>query len=127
MRVDIIRPKADFIVVAVAVADGMRSELAYAGVGNIAARILTGDAWHGLASRNGTLGAKFDPVREFLHPWPSGGLLVMHSDGLKPNWDLTAFPGLPARSPALIAAVLYRDFVRGTDDVAVVAVKRMSS
>jgi hypothetical protein len=47
----------------------------------------------------------------------------MHSDGLGSRWDLADYPGLSERASTLIAAVLYRDFRRGNDDVTVVAVR----
>jgi len=56
-------------------------------------------------------------------PWPAGALLIMHSDGLGTHWDLATYPGLAARHPGLIAAVLYRDYDRGRDDVSVVVIR----
>ena len=47
----------------------------------------------------------------------------VHSDGLSPQWELDAYPGLSPKSPSLIAAVLYRDFVRRRDDVVVVVAR----
>jgi hypothetical protein len=47
----------------------------------------------------------------------------MHSDGLTSHWSLDAYPGLRLRHPALVAAVLYRDYQRGRDDVTVVVGK----
>jgi hypothetical protein len=47
-------------------------------------------------------------------------VLVQHTDGLTSHWTLEAYPGLAARHPSLVAGVLYRDFKRGRDDVAVV-------
>jgi hypothetical protein len=47
----------------------------------------------------------------------------MHSDGLATQWNLGAYAGLQTRHPSLIAAVLYRDFVRGRDDVTVVVAR----
>ncbi|MCX2689329.1 ATP-binding protein, partial [Pseudomonas sp. DCB_AW] len=35
------------------------------------------------------------------------------------RWNLQAYPGLVLRHPAVIAAVLHRDFCRGRDDVTV--------
>ena len=58
-----------------------------------------------------------------LPPWKPTSLLIMHSDGLTSRWDLPAYPGLEARHPTVIAAVLYRDHRRGHDDVTVVAVR----
>ena len=47
----------------------------------------------------------------------------MNSDGLVTNWRLNPYPGLAQKDPALVAAVLYRDFSRGRDDVAILVVK----
>ena len=47
----------------------------------------------------------------------------MHSDGISTHWDLADYPGLAARHPALIAAVLFRDLSRGRDDATVVALQ----
>jgi hypothetical protein len=52
-------------------------------------------------------------------PYPPDALVVLHSDGLASRWDLARYPGLAMRHPALVAAVLYRDFSRGRDDVTV--------
>jgi hypothetical protein len=46
--------------------------------------------------------------------------MVLYSDGLQSRWTLDRYPSLRGRDPALIAAVLYRDFARGRDDVTVV-------
>lgn len=109
---------------AVASIDLERQELRYTGVGNIAARLLDGDANHALVSMNGTLGR--DPVRwrEFQSAWADGCLLVMHSDGLSSHWELASPPGLVHRDPALVAAVLFRDHARQLDDVTVVVVRQ---
>jgi hypothetical protein len=62
-------------------------------------------------------------VHEFEYPWPDqNAMVVMHSDGLGTRWDLAAYPGLSQRHPAVVAAVLYRDFTRGRDDVTVVVI-----
>jgi hypothetical protein len=58
--------------------------------------------------------------QEFEYPWSADAVLVMHSDGLQTRWDLAKYPGLLRRHPAVIAAVLYRDFRRGRDDATVV-------
>jgi hypothetical protein len=51
------------------------------------------------------------------------GLMVVHSDGLSPQWELDDYPGISPKAPSLIAGVLYRDFVRRRDDVVVVVVR----
>lgn len=94
-------------------------EVRFAGAGNIAACLIADGATRSMASMNGTLGVEARKIREFRYPW-TGGLLVMHSDGLATRWTMDDYPGLSRRDPALIAGVLYRDFLRGRDDVTVV-------
>ena len=109
--------------VAVARLDHARGVLDYAGMGNVAGVMLSeGHAQH-LVSGNGTAGHDRSRVHEFSYPWPRGALLVMHSDGLGSRWQLERYPGLDRRHPAVIAAVLYRDWSRGRDDVTVLATR----
>jgi anti-sigma regulatory factor (Ser/Thr protein kinase) len=95
----------------------------FAGVGNIVARVEASSTNRNLVSYNGTVGHTLRKVQEFAFPWPINSLLVMHSDGLGTHWDLAAYPGLTSRHPALIAAVLYRDYDRGRDDASVVVIR----
>jgi anti-sigma regulatory factor (Ser/Thr protein kinase) len=103
--------------------------LTYAGVGNISASLRSQQAPNakGLVSHNGTVGATMRKVEPFVYECPDNALLVLHSDGLQHRWSLTEYPGLIHRHPAIIAAVLYRDFCRGRDDVTVVAVRFSTS
>jgi hypothetical protein len=95
----------------------------YGGVGNIAGVLVGTGRSRGLPSDNGTVGVQ---MRSTLHStayeWPEPGLLVMHSDGLTGRWNLDNYPGLMPRHPAVIAAVLFKDFLRGRDDATVVVV-----
>jgi anti-sigma regulatory factor (Ser/Thr protein kinase) len=106
--------------VAVAYMDSISETLTYAGIGNIAAHVYFGADRRQLVSHNGIVGSNMRKVQEFTCDWKEGAMLVMHSDGLGSRWDLDAYPGLAARHPALIAAILYRDHCRGRDDVTVV-------
>jgi hypothetical protein len=116
-------PRGAAVAVTKLVASGERGT--FAGVGNIVARVETGGGNRGrnLVSYNGTVGHTVRKVQEMAFPWPVGALLIMHSDGLGTHWDLAAYPGLMGRHPALIAAVLYRDYDRGRDDVSVVVIR----
>jgi anti-sigma regulatory factor (Ser/Thr protein kinase) len=111
--------------VAVAQFTSSSGALLYAGVGNIAGTVLDRDGRsHGLVSNNGTVGAHMRAVRPLSCAWPDGDLLVMHSDGLKSAWSLSGYPGLRARHPAIVGAVLHRDFQRGADDATIVVLRR---
>jgi anti-sigma regulatory factor (Ser/Thr protein kinase) len=109
--------------VAVADLDTARGVLRYCGVGNINGAIVHSRGRTGLVSSNGTVGHAMPRAQEFSYPWPERALLVMHSDGIQGKWDLSRYAGLTSRHPSVIAAVLYRDFVRGRDDATVVVVK----
>jgi anti-sigma regulatory factor (Ser/Thr protein kinase) len=108
---------------AVADIDWAQGSLRYCGVGNISATIIAGDNLRHLVSYNGTAGHEARKIVEFTYPWSANALLIMHSDGLMTRWNLQAYSGLLQRHPSLIAGVLYRDFVRGRDDVTVLAAK----
>jgi anti-sigma regulatory factor (Ser/Thr protein kinase) len=95
----------------------------FAGIGNIAATVVAGGATRGLPSHNGIAGHEARRTQEFSVPWPRGSVFVAHSDGVGSHWKLAAYPGLERRHPAIIAAVLYRDFRRDRDDATVIAVK----
>ncbi|HET6345382.1 MAG TPA: ATP-binding SpoIIE family protein phosphatase [Myxococcota bacterium] len=91
----------------------------YVGVGNIAAHLLHDRDSRSLVSQNGTAGMQAPRIQAFDYAWLPGGLIVLHSDGLRSRWSLDPYPGLAMRDPALIAGVLYRDFFRSTDDATV--------
>jgi len=94
--------------------------ISVSGVGNIATAVCGNGHVKQAVSHNGTLGHEARYFKEYSYPWEAGALLVMHSDGLSSHWSLDPYPGLRLRHPALIAAVLYRDFSRHRDDVTVV-------
>lgn len=114
-------------VAAVAEIDPAAGSIRYVGVGNIAAAVLSGGSTQSLVSMNGTLGHEARRFQEFTYAWPPGGTLVMHSDGLATSWRLDRYPGLTSRDPALAAGVIYRDFVRGRDDVTVLVAREAGS
>lgn len=111
---------------AVAELDEERQMLTFAGVGNISGAVVAAGATRRMVSHNGIVGQAMPSVREFMHPWPPGALLVLHSDGVMTHWRLDAYPGLEQRHPSLIAAILYRDFTRGRDDATVAVAKSVA-
>jgi anti-sigma regulatory factor (Ser/Thr protein kinase) len=108
---------------AVAQLDFATDELRFAGIGNIAACIIDGDSRKQMVSHNGIVGHNMRKVQEFVHPCPPGSLVVMASDGISTQWDLSSYPGLSSCNPSLIAAVLLRDFGRARDDASVLVVR----
>lgn len=112
--------------VAMAQVDAELNEVVFCGVGNIAARLLSGVVDRSLISQPGTAGIQIRTLRAMNYPWPDHALLVMHSDGLITRWKVDAASGLLQRHPSLIAAWLIRDQARGRDDVTVVVLRRGS-
>lgn len=108
---------------AAAFAEIAGANLRFAGVGNIAASIEDDTGRRQLISHNGIVGNNLRKVQELSFDLVGTVLLIMHSDGLGTHWDLESYPGLRTRHPALIAAVLYRDFTRGSDDITVLVAR----
>jgi len=106
--------------VAVSEIDLERGRLTFCGLGNVCAVIVSNSDSRHLVSHNGTAGHAARKIDEFTYPWPDNAMLVQHTDGLTSHWTLDQYPGVMARHPSLVAGVLYRDFKRGHDDVAVV-------
>ena len=109
--------------VAVAHIDAAAGQLRFVGVGNIAALVIGRERNHSLMSHNGTVGHELRRVQEVTVPWNPGSLLVMHSDGLQTRWRADQYPTALDHHPAILAALLHRDFTRGRDDVTVLALR----
>ena len=101
------------------VLDPARHSFTYAGVGNVEVRVLGAAEPARPIATNGTLGARLSQVRVWPHRWAEGTTLVIASDGVSAAWDASAYPGLAARSPQMLAGVLLRDFARNSDDATV--------
>lgn len=98
--------------------------IAYCGVGNISGRVILNGKAKSLISVSGTLGYNVPrmPV-PFELPVVPAYHAVLHSDGMKNNWQWEAYPGLQAKHPMVICAVLYRDSKVTRDDHLVLVVK----
>lgn len=95
----------------------------FAGLGNVAAWILSPDSRSGMASLPGIAGHQARKVRQFEYTLPPGGRIVMHSDGLSSRWDASALPGLAGRDPLITAAALLAEAGRHRDDAGVLVLK----
>ena len=109
--------------VAVAMVPKNGQSLRYCAVGNIGGRLESASGSRGLVSGNGIVGGSFRTPQTFEYDFVGETLLILFSDGLQSRWDLDAYAGLRFRHPALIAAILFRDFSRGRDDVTVLVVR----
>jgi anti-sigma regulatory factor (Ser/Thr protein kinase) len=109
--------------VAIARIDRDARTVAFAGLGNIAASLVsaTGQQRH-LVSLNGIAGHNARKISAFEYP-SAEGLLIMHSDGIATGCTPQRYPGFTRLHPLLLAGLMYRDFARGRDDATVVVTK----
>lgn len=108
--------------VAIAQFNAGSDALKFVGIGNIGACLIAPAKSRGLASHPGIVGGQFRKAQPFDYAQVTGQLLIMYSDGLQSRWNLADYPGLVHRHPAVIAAILHRDFCRGRDDVKVLVI-----
>jgi anti-sigma regulatory factor (Ser/Thr protein kinase) len=106
---------------AIARVDG--STVRFAGLGNVAAWIVSPDSRSGMASIPGIVGHQARRFRQFEYTLPPKGIVIMHSDGLSSRWDVSAWPGLAGRDPLTTAAVLLAEAGRHRDDAGVLVLK----
>ncbi len=99
--------------------DVLQHRLTYAGIGNIAGRIVSGQTSRGLVSMPGIVGHNLRHVQDAVFDVEPDAWVVMHSDGLTDKWNLANYPGLLTRSPLIVAATLLRDAGVRRDDASV--------
>jgi anti-sigma regulatory factor (Ser/Thr protein kinase) len=105
--------------------DNYLKTFSFCGVGNVACRTITHYENKSYISFNGIIGLNMSRINDRTGPWSSSNIFVLHSDGVKENWDLSKYPGLQSYDPTTIAAVIYRDFTRHRDDVSIIVGKNI--
>ncbi len=104
--------------------DKINNSISYVGLGNISARILGYEKAKSLMSYNGIIGhSKPNTLKSYVTEWQKNEILVVHSDGLKSRWDLNHLPNIMNHDGSVIAAALYKDFSRNTDDLLIIIAK----
>ncbi len=94
-----------------------------AGLGNIAASILSDGGRKSMLSVPGIAGYQARAIRQFEYEAPPGAAVILHSDGLSSRWEAAALPGLETKDPLLIAAVLLGEAGIHRDDAGVLVLK----
>jgi len=108
-----------------------KKKISYCGIGNISGKIYTldGTAISSISSRNiiaynGIIGHNIPTSFSTQQSdWNSSSLLVLHSDGIRTRWDISKYPNLQRSDPSVIAAVIYKEHTRYTDDSMVAIVR----
>ena len=95
----------------------------FAGLGNIAASVLSDGRRKSMLSVPGIAGHQARTIRQFEYEVPPGAAVILHSDGLSNRWEAAALPGLDTRDPLLIAAVLLAEAGIHRDDAGVLVLR----
>ena len=109
--------------VSVARIDRAREVVTYAGLGNVAASIVSDGQRKSMISIPGIAGVQARTIRQFEYDVPPGSAVIVHSDGVSSRWEAAALPALEARDPLLIAAVLLAEAGVHRDDAGVLVLK----
>ena len=94
------------------------------GIGNISTRTQSGLNTKNHMSYNGILGLNIpNTLKEQEIGHERGQLLIMCSDGIKTRFDLQKYPGIFKYDLSVLAAALFRDYARETDDMSVIVAR----
>lgn len=105
--------------------DFVNKRAMYCGVGNISAKMHTLGRTKSCVSYNGIVGHSVSgSIVNHNIPWVKNDLMVLHSDGLGTRWDLQKYPLITRHDRTIIAAALYKDFSRRTDDITIAVVSQ---
>jgi len=95
----------------------------FAGLGNVAASIVSGGERKSMISLPGIAGHQARAIRQFEYQVPPDAAVILHSDGISSRWEAAALPGIDARDPLLIAAVLLAAAGVHRDDAGILVLK----
>lgn len=90
------------------------------GIGNIATRMQQLVGFKNHMSYNGIIGMNIpNTLKEQVAPHERGQIIILCSDGIKTRWELQKYVGIFKYDLSILAAVIYKDFSRKTDDMSV--------
>ncbi len=94
------------------------------GIGNIATRINQGMTVKNYMPYNGIVGMNMPNTTSASEiELEKYQYLIMCSDGIKTKWDMSKYPYILKHDPIILAAAIYKDHARRTDDMSVLVVK----
>lgn len=94
------------------------------GIGNINTRVYDGLENKTYTPYNGIIGHNIPgTLNSTLVPYQKHQIIIMHSDGLRTRWNLNEMTSIIKQTPGIIAAALYKDNLRGTDDATILVGK----
>lgn len=112
------------IVTTVAVMEHNSKKWQICGVGNIYTRLQRGLEYKNYLGNNGIVGLSIPGrIENSVIEIEKFQQLIMCSDGIKTRWDVLRYPYILKYDPMILAAAIYKDYGRKTDDMSVLIVK----
>ena len=94
------------------------------GVGNILSRVSTGSLFKNYLPYNGIIGMNIpNTMKDQEIPPEYGQQMIFCSDGIKTRWDTLKYPAIHRYDLTILAAAIYKDQARKTDDMSVIVSK----
>jgi anti-sigma regulatory factor (Ser/Thr protein kinase) len=109
--------------VAIADLDLVGRVVRFAGIGNIAGAVVTGDLKQSMVSIAGVAGFRQPTIRLFTYPLEPASLVVLQSDGVTPRWRAGDLGPVLGCSALLVAATVLRDSAVLPDDACVLVAR----
>lgn len=104
--------------------DHKQKQILVCGVGNIYTRLQCGLEFKNYIANNGIIGLNIPGrIESSVYKLEKMHQVIMCSDGIKTKWDLVRYPNILKHDPMILAAVLYKDQARRSDDMTIVTVK----
>jgi anti-sigma regulatory factor (Ser/Thr protein kinase) len=101
--------------------------ITYASLGNVEMRAWSGSERFDFGVQRGFLGAQESHVQVRRHRWEPNWMLVVHSDGLRAQWQWSDFPKLEHAPPQAVANQLLKVLAKEQDDATVITAKCWST
>lgn len=98
--------------------------LRFTGAGNILGRVMSGVYDKGMLTPHGTAGVQLRRAEPGAQELPPHAMMLVHTDGIASRWPASTLAPLMPRDPALLAAALAWNQLRGRDDATVVVLKQ---
>ncbi|ABG58489.1 SpoIIE family protein phosphatase [Cytophaga hutchinsonii] len=112
------------LVATIGILDHRTKEWLISGIGNIAVRLQRGLEYKNYSSYNGIIGLNIPTrIEKNRYEMEKFQQLILCSDGIKTRWDLLHYPSILKYDPMILAAAIYKDHARRTDDMTVLIVK----
>lgn len=94
------------------------------GVGNIFSRLQRGLEYRNYICNNGIIGFNIPSrLENCTYEMEKMQYLILCSDGIRTKWDLLKYTSILKHDPIVLAAAIYKDHARRTDDMTIVIVK----